>query len=149
MRRSVLRRVGVLVLAAVLCAPGLNRASHGDPKDTEPLDAHVRWTWGATASEFPSFTDVWSTPTVARLLDTNGDGVVDEDDEPSIIFISGRSIDANTGLGTTCAATGTFPSACHTGVLRVLDGRTGEEQFSLDRPSPFSAGFAGISLAVG
>jgi hypothetical protein len=34
-------------------------------------------------------------------------------------------------------------------VLRVLNGRTGKEQFSVNRASVSSAGFAGISVAVG
>lgn len=117
--------------------------------DRAPLDARVKWVWGPTANQYPLFTDVWSTPAVARIFDTNDDGVINEEDEPSIIFISGKSLNQFTGLGTACNATGATPNACHTGVLRVLNGRTGKEQFSLNKAFPGSMGFAGVSVAVG
>jgi predicted alpha/beta superfamily hydrolase len=133
----------LMVLALLSAHPALGQMMPGGN-----LDGHIVWTWGPTAVQYPGFTDVWSAPTVARIFDTNGDGIVDQNDDPSIIFISGNDILA-TGLGTNCQGAGTSPTACHTGALRVLDGRTGAEQFSLDRVSAISAGFAGISVAVG
>jgi hypothetical protein len=56
------------------------------------LDAHIVWGWGPTAVQYPNVTDVWSPPAVARILDTNGDGIVDQNDDPSIVFISGNDI---------------------------------------------------------
>ncbi|MFO0550339.1 MAG: VCBS repeat-containing protein [Polyangiaceae bacterium] len=113
------------------------------------LQAIAEWTWGPTATNFPEYTDVWSTPAVGRLFDGNCDGAVDELDSPSIVFVSGRAIDANTGLGTCCQCTGNAVSACKTGVLRVLDGRTGAEIWSLDKASDTSTGFSGLSVALG
>jgi hypothetical protein len=77
------------------------------------------------------------------MFDTNSDGIVNDSDDPSLIFISGNS------NGTICQSSGNSPSACHTGILRILNGRTGEEQYSLDKASVASSGFAGISVAVG
>lgn len=108
-----------------------------------PLDAVAAWTWGAgTASTRPDAVDVWSTPMVGRLQDDNCDGVIDARDTPNVVFVSG---DAH---GSLCGGAG-FPDSCKTGVLRALDGATGEEVWSLERPAPGSLGFAGISVALG
>lgn len=113
------------------------------------LNAVARWQWGPTAQFKPNFTDVWSTPAVGRVYDGNCDGVVNELDAPTVIFVSGRAINVNTGLGTCCHCTGAANSACLTGVLRALDGRTGQEIWSLDKASANSIGFAGLSPAIG
>ena len=47
--------------------------------------------------------------------------------------MTGNAIDAATGKGTCCQCTNTTPTSCHTGVLRMLDGRTGAEIWSLDK----------------
>jgi hypothetical protein len=114
------------------------------------LDAVVKWQWGPTATTKANFTDVWATPTVGRVYDGNCDGQVDELDAPNVVFVSGKSLNATTGLGVNCnnGATGT-PIACQTGVLRLLDGRTGAEIWSLAKASPSSSGFAGLSVALG
>ncbi|MEW5737760.1 MAG: VCBS repeat-containing protein [Myxococcota bacterium] len=114
-----------------------------------PLTAVQRWAWGPTARVRPNVTDVWSTPAVGRLVDANCDSRVDELDPPNVVFVSGRAINATTGLGTCCQCTGAATSACLTGVLRVLDGRTGQEAWSLEKASGPSIGFAGVSVALG
>lgn len=103
------------------------------------LDAVVAWRWGPEEAVFePERVDVWSTPVVGRIADTNCDGRVDELDSAAIVFVSND----------------TDSSACHSldrcrnGILRALDGATGRELWSL--PSvPGSAGFTGVSLALG
>jgi hypothetical protein len=120
------------------------------PPSGGPLNAVAKWTWGnPTATAFSQFTDVWSTPTVGRIHDNNCDGKVDELDSPSIVFVSGKGIDVNTGKGACCQCTNTTPTACHTGVLRLLDGATGQEVWSLDKASASSVGFEGFSNAIG
>lgn len=114
-----------------------------------PLNAVLKYEWGPTASAYPEHTDVWSTPTVGRVYDANCDGKVDVLDPPDIVFVSGRAINVNTGLGTCCHCTGAAVSACKSGVLRMLDGNTGAEIWSLDKPSPTSVGFSGVSTAIG
>jgi hypothetical protein len=115
------------------------------------LQAEVAWDWGQAAppTEQPEHVDVWSTPAVGRLYDANCDGAVDELDPPDVVFVSGRAIDVATGQGTCCHCTGASVSACLSGVLRVVDGRTGAEVWSLRRAGPMSIGFSGISVALG
>ncbi len=104
------------------------------------LDAVIKWQWGPWATAYPTFTDVWSTPTVARLYDTNCDGKIDDSDSPSIVFVSGD-------IGASECATTT--DGCKHGVLRMLNGRTGQEIWSLARVSGDSMGFDGNSIALG
>ena len=114
------------------------------------LSAIPKWTWGEPmATAFPNFADVWSTPDIARIHDNNCDGKVDHLDSPSVVFVSGKGIDVSTGKGACCQCTNTTPTACHTGVLRLLDGSNGHEVWSLDKASASSVGFEGFSNAIG
>jgi len=97
-----------------------------------------KWRWGYDAEnlEFKDSVDVWSTPMVGRLSDTNCDGRIDELDTPSLIFIAGDTRRSDNGVGWNCQnVTKNIPgvgtrSACHLGVLRVVNGRTGQPQWS-------------------
>ena len=130
---------GVPVLDAGVCIPECEY--YPDPDG--PLNAEIKWHWGPSAVEYPDFVDVWATPTVGRMYDSNCDGRVDDLDPPNIIFVSG---DAKT---TCCSCGGYTPSTCLTGVLRVLDGLSGQEIWSLRRAETGSIGFAGLSVAIG
>ena len=109
------------------------------------LNAVVKWQWGydPKPTEYPDFADVWATPTVGRIYDANCDGKVDLADPPNVIFVSG---DAKT---TCCSCGGYKPSTCLTGVLRMLDGKSGQEIWSLRKAEESSIGFAGMSVALG
>ena len=107
------------------------------------LSAVKKWQWGPVAKQFPNVTDVWATPAVGRIYDGNCDGKLNELDAPSVVFVSGDA------KGTCCSCGGYKPSTCLTGVLRVLDGATGKEIWSLDRVKSSSIGFAGLSVALG
>lgn len=115
------------------------------------LNAEMAWSWGQPRAPrvAPEHVDVWSTPAVGRVYDANCDGRVDTLDPPAVVFVSGRSVHATTGLGTCCQCTGTTPTACITGVLRVVDGRTGADLLSVQNPGGGAAGFAGVSVALG
>ena len=115
------------------------------------LDSTLLWSWGQPTPppQYPGYIDVWSTPAVGRVYDANCDGHVDQLDPPDLVFISGHSVDAATGIGTCCQCTGTTPTGCLTGVLRVLDGRTGQDLLAVRAASPSSVGFAGTSVAIG
>ena len=113
--------------------------------DPGTLETVVKWQWGydPAPTEFPAFADVWNTPTVGRVYDADCDGDVDESDPPNVVFVSG---DNET---TCCHCNGKTPHSCLTGVLRVLDGRSGQELISLDKAKPGNFGFAGTSVALG
>jgi len=115
------------------------------------LNAEEAWSWGQPRAPAvaPEHVDVWSTPAVGRVYDANCDGRVDALDPPAVVFVSGRSVHATTGLGTCCQCTATTPTACTTGVLRVVDGRTGADLLSLQNPGMGAVGFAGVSVALG
>jgi hypothetical protein len=120
------------------------------PPLSATLDAVPSWSWGPTANVKPNFTDVWATPVVGRAYDTNCDGAVNALDVPVVVFVSGDDLDGYPA-GTNCQTAtvgGTSPSMCHTGVLRMLDGSTGEEIWTLTNV-PGSEGFAGMSVALG
>ncbi len=138
---------GKCVDLPVVCNGGPN-----DPPDCiEPceymptagdLNATLEWQWGLEAP-FPEKTDVWATPTVARIYDANCDGKLDQNDPPNVVFVSGNS------NGTCCSCGNEAVSTCKTGVLNLLDGRTGEQIWQNTVPEPGSVGWAGLSVALG
>ena len=111
------------------------------------LDTTIEWQWGLMgAGEFTDYADVWSTPAVARVYDANCDGRIDINDPPSVVFVSGN------GNQTYCSNGGDLDngrSRCQTGILRVLDGTSGAEIFSLDHAADGDVGFSGVSVALG
>jgi hypothetical protein len=116
------------------------------PPSGGKLNAKTKWTWGPNVVDSPNFIDVWATPTVGRLYDTNCDGKIDQLDSPVIVFVSGNTGTVNCNSS---SATG-YPNACHNGVLRMVDGRTGDTIWSLKKASASSVGFmVGISLVIG
>ncbi len=115
------------------------------------LDAVVAWSWGQPMppTDNPNRIDVWSTPAVGRIYDANCDGAVDDLDPPNVVFVSGYAFNQSTGLGACCQCSGNTPTECHRGVLRAVDGRTGETVWTLRAASGTSTGFSGTSVALG
>ncbi len=82
------------------------------------------WLWvpGASTPE-PGKDQVMSTPAVINLNDDNGDGVVDQNDVPDVVFIS---------FETTGPANEPLRHQLQSGIVRALDGATGRELWSAD-----------------
>ncbi|HVJ61263.1 MAG TPA: putative Ig domain-containing protein, partial [Tahibacter sp.] len=76
------------------------------------MDPAIAWRWSGSV-DAPTFKQVVSIPLVAQTNDDNGDGVVDARDQVDVIVSSGHF--ESTVQGVSLA------------ILRVLDGRTGEE----------------------
>ena len=64
----------------------------------------VEWQWAANAV-YPGYDDIMATPAVANLTDDDGDGDIDEDDIPDIVFASFAG-GAYTSAGTLTAISG-------------------------------------------
>ena len=85
-------------------------ACSGDiPPITDPWNVALEWGWPASGA---TGMDVVSTPLVAHLTDTNGDGLRDTHDVPNIVLIS-------------------FTYGELAGTLRVLEGTSGTEVCSV------------------
>lgn len=92
------------------------------PKAFSPV---TRWSWSSPSSE-SSYNKVFGQPAVANLTDDNGDGRIDPDDTPDVVFPSlvwpqlqnPQNVDASPP-----------------GVLRAIHGKTGAEIWSITDPA--------------
>lgn len=89
----------------------------------------LKWHWDGSNSPYPDYNQVMMAPVVGRIVDTNGDGRLDEDDMPAVAFTS-----FSASLGYNNAAT-----------IRVVDGKTGSHLLSI-RDDSISA-IANLALA--
>ncbi len=78
----------------------------------------VEWEWHGSPVE-PTFNNVWASPVVINLTDDNGDGRVDENDVPEVLFTTFHTVPLSD------------PTSSQPGVLRVVSGDTGVERFSV------------------
>jgi subtilase family serine protease/prenyltransferase beta subunit len=92
----------------------------------------VKWHWEGSP-DLPEYNQSCSPPVVARLTDTNSDGIVDEKDVPAIIFLAHpRSYSA-------CA------NACGS-ILVAVRGDTGEEIFTVTDPDYMTTSHSGPAV---
>lgn len=84
----------------------------------------VAWTWDGTGAALPGYNQVMMASMIANMNDDNGDGHVNENDVPDVLFI------------TFC---GTHDGSCGSGnygsdgVLRAISGRDGHRVFDVTR----------------
>ncbi len=90
----------------------------------------VEWQWNTNTHQ-PGFDDIMSTPAVANLTDDNGDGFIDENDVPDVVF--------------TTFSGGAYTSA---GALTAVSGDSGYELWSILTAGPFEF-YASGSPAIG
>lgn len=89
----------------------------------------IGWTWTGSTVE-PAYNQVMMAPAVANLTDDNGDGVIDEQDIPDVVF--------HTFAGSNYGADG---------IMRVVSGDTGIEHYSVTAAN--SRVVPGSSVAIG
>lgn len=77
----------------------------------------VEWQWAANPT-YADYDQVMSTPIVANLTDDNGDGIVDQDDVPEVVFTAYAGSDYK-----------------EEGVLVAVSGDTGATEWVLKAPS--------------
>lgn len=97
-----------------------NIMNTGDKCSTTPIigtfNPVEKWVWTGSTT-LPTHNQVMMTPVVARIADTNGDGLINEEDVPIIIF-------------------STFYNSYNVnGVLRAIRGDNGQEVFSISDSS--------------
>lgn len=112
-----------------------NNKSTADAAEVQPsigtFKPVLKWQWTGS-TQFPDYNQVMMAPVIGRLLDTNGDGVIDARDAPVVAFVAFNRFG---GTWTT------------DGVIRVVDGRDGRELLTIrDTTHPISA-VSGLALA--
>jgi len=87
------------------------------------------WSWEASAIE-PQATQVWTSPLVVNMTDDNGDGLIDVNDVPDVIF---TSFDAAEFRANTDISGGSIDKANDAirGYVRVVSGDDGREILSI------------------
>ena len=92
------------------------------------LQPTLKWAWtGSTV--LPQYDQVMTTPIVAPLEDTNGDGKIDQKDIPAVIF-------QTFGFS--------YPNS---GVLRAVSGKDGHELWTVTNPAYRTVPAASIAVA--
>lgn len=99
---------------------------------TKPFVPKLKWEWTGS-SQYPEYNQVMAAPVVGQFIDTNGDGLVNEQDNPMIIFVS-------------------FPATRYVyyiqpGVVRAIDGVTGQERFTFYDPVYSPSGSNNLAIA--
>jgi hypothetical protein len=99
------------------------------PSPPIAISPKLKWSWTGSAVS-PAYADVAMAPVVGRVIDTNGDGVIDALDTPSVVFTTFEAGHYN-----------------EPGVIRVVNGATGQELLSISEPTHGVAGLSGLVLA--
>ncbi len=96
---------------------------------SQAFQPKLKWHWSGSVN-FPSYNQVMMTPVVGRVVDTNGDGVIDQRDAPVVVF--------------TAYAGGYYTGS---GVIRVVDGASGIELLAINGVEHGVGAVAGLALA--
>ncbi len=96
----------------------------------------VLWEWSGGGVQ-PQSHQVWASPVVSRLEDTDGDGVLTRADQPRVLAITFNHRDWDSMRD---------PAGPVRGILRALDGGTGAEIVSVIDPAYFVQ--SGVTPAV-
>lgn len=92
---------------------------------TGEFELTTEWHWTGDAEVMPGHDQIMSAPMVANLNDDNGDGVIDENDIPDVVFNTFQRRSPNTGGASTYNADG---------VLRAINGNDGTRLWPTSTP---------------
>ncbi|MFO0681975.1 MAG: hypothetical protein U0234_07990 [Sandaracinus sp.] len=93
---------------------------------TGAFDLAVEWHWSSDPTVMPLHDQVMSAPMVANLNDDNGDGAIDENDIPDVVFNTYRIGSPDTGGASIYNADG---------VLRAINGNDGSRLWPTATPA--------------
>jgi hypothetical protein len=93
------------------------------------FDPVLKWQWNGS-TVLPSSFNVIMMPVVAPLYDTNGDGKIDQNDTPSVAFIS---YSGAVGPGSP-------------GVLRIISGKDGKDILTVTDPQYQLEGYSNLAI---
>ncbi len=105
---------------------------------TNPIQPVLKWKW--RSGGFHCYDQVTSQPVIAPLIDSNGDGKIDQQDDPYLVFLTPDNYDRSCGGG-------------GLGAIHAVNGKTGQELFTIQSQGLTElsdVGFtAGAHLAIG
>ena len=90
------------------------------------FELQEEWHWAGDPDVMPLHDQIMSTAMVANLNDDNGDGVIDENDIPDVVFNTFQRSSGNTGGTSTYNADG---------VLRAISGNDGSRLWPTSTPA--------------
>ncbi len=93
---------------------------------TGSFELHEEWHWAGDPDVMPFHDQVMSAPMVANLNDDNGDGAIDENDIPDVVFNTFRTGSPDTGGASVYNADG---------VLRAISGDDGSRLWPTTTPA--------------
>lgn len=97
------------------------------------------WSWNG-GNTLPNSSQVWMTPLISRLEDTDGDALLTLSDSPRVIFTSFDHADVPS-ITDTDGVNDPVP-----GVLRAVDGATGEDVFTVTNEEYWLNSSANLAL---
>jgi subtilase family serine protease len=97
------------------------------PQPVDSFEVIEEWAWMGSDFE-PTKNQVRMSPVVANMNDDNGDGIIDEDDIPDVIFVSQEAMITSQGI------------------LRIISGKDGKELVSIGHPEGIKSYLMGIAV---
>ena len=109
------------------CLPRVTSADECEYRPTAgDFEVQVEWHWANDPEVKPLHDQVMSTPMVANLNDDNGDGQIDQNDVPDVVFNTFRAGSPDTGGASVYLADG---------VLRAISGADGSRLWPTADPA--------------
>ena len=99
------------------------------PHPSSAFTPRLKWAWSGSPV-LPQYNQVMMAPAVARTHDTNGDGKIDQNDIPDVIFVAYGGNGADFGDG----------------ILRIISGKDGSDVAAVTDPNYRLTSYANIAV---